>query len=167
VNGTWSFIVEPLDAHRSRLLMRSRAAGQRGWFAGAFDAAVFDAAHFAMERKMMTVLRARAEGRPVSDAGANLEVALWFITFAVLLACAGLVLAGRHWPWRLGIFVTAGVLLQVLTLGQPALWISVPLVLVLVLAAFAPRRISERIRELGAAVRKRWTWARKLQIHEA
>jgi hypothetical protein len=166
VNGTWSFVIEPIDGRTSRLLIRSRASGQPGWLGRAFNVAVFEPAHFAMERKMMTVLKARAEGRQVSEGQANLEVALWFVTFGVLLSCAALVVAGRRWRQRLGAFVAAGLLLQYLTLGQPPTWISGPLVLMLVLVALAPRWISERTRELVRDWPKRWTAARRLQTHK-
>ena len=72
VIGTWAFIIEPLPDGRTRLLVRER---DRGWFRlaaprhsgllralGAFiDYGVGEPLHFAMVRKMMLGLKARAE----------------------------------------------------------------------------------------------------------
>lgn len=57
--GTWTFILEPVDEHTTRLLVRSRsgASPRLDRFL------LFDPIHFIMERKMMLGIRQRAEGR--------------------------------------------------------------------------------------------------------
>ncbi|MEO8077638.1 MAG: hypothetical protein ABI818_15020 [Acidobacteriota bacterium] len=61
LGGTWTFILEPLDSHTTRLVVRSRgpeaptAAGRLFWIAA------FEPAQFIMERKMMLRLRVLAE----------------------------------------------------------------------------------------------------------
>ena len=73
VIGSWAFVLEPLPAGRTRLLNRERDSG---WLkmalprrsgplrclAGAIDYVVGEPLHFAMVRKMLLGLKARAEG---------------------------------------------------------------------------------------------------------
>jgi hypothetical protein len=57
--GTWAFILEPIDDHTTRLLIRSRS----GRTASLDRFVVFDPIHFILERKMMLGIRQRAEGK--------------------------------------------------------------------------------------------------------
>lgn len=56
--GTWAFVLEPIDEYSTRLIVRTRshAWGSRTLFV------LFDPAHFVMERKMLLGIKARAEG---------------------------------------------------------------------------------------------------------
>jgi hypothetical protein len=62
----WSFHVEPLDSQRTRLIVRSRGTYKRpdlkfpplNWF---YWQAIFEPAHFIMERGMMRGIKHRAE----------------------------------------------------------------------------------------------------------
>jgi hypothetical protein len=57
--GTWSFILEPIDDHTTRFIIRSRS----GASARLDRFLVFDPIHFIMERKMMLGIRDRAEAK--------------------------------------------------------------------------------------------------------
>ena len=57
--GAWALILEPVDDHTTRLLVRSRSG--RAVSPGRF--LVFDPIHFIMERKMMLGIRERVESR--------------------------------------------------------------------------------------------------------
>lgn len=59
-SSTWAFIVEPLDAHRCRLVVRSRVS--------AWDARLQGPVQFVMQRRMMLGVKQRAEGFPVDGA---------------------------------------------------------------------------------------------------
>ncbi|HEX6899255.1 MAG TPA: hypothetical protein VF789_06055 [Thermoanaerobaculia bacterium] len=59
--GTWAFILEPVNQTTTRLIVRSRS----GFKAGPLRFLVFDPVHFIMERKMMLGIRDRVEARPV------------------------------------------------------------------------------------------------------
>jgi hypothetical protein len=149
VDGSWSFIVEPVGSDRSRLVIRSRAAGGLPLMPAVLTAALFDPAHYVMERRMMEVLKARAEGQPVSTARDNLQVVLWAVTFLAWL-CAGVAIVLRRQPWRrLAVFLAAGLVFQLLTLTQPSPWLGVPLVLLVLLAGSFPRRFLQ-LRQAGA-----------------
>jgi hypothetical protein len=133
-DGTWAFVVQPIDRATSRLVIRGRARGTLGLLGAGFQRSIFEPIHFAMERKMMEGIKARAEDRPVSERRDGIQVLLWALTFGLFAASAVLVLEGRAWRWHLGTFVAAGLLFALLTLVQPGVWIGVPLVLGLALA---------------------------------
>jgi hypothetical protein len=145
VDGSWSFVVEPLSQQSTRLLIRSRSAGGLSPVAAAFGWGFFEPAHFVMERRMMEVIKARAEGRPVSALGDTVQVLVWFAALALMVASALAVLRGSEPLRRLASFAAAGVLLLLLPFTQPTPWLGAPLVLAVVLVAFAPnRRLSRR-----------------------
>jgi hypothetical protein len=127
-DGTWAFVVEPVDAQTSRLVVRGRARGSIGLLGAAFERSIFEPLHFAMERKMMEGIKARAEGGLVSKVRDDLQIVLWTITFSLLVASAALVIRGRDWPRRCAVFTAAGVLFAILTLVQPNLLLGIPLV---------------------------------------
>lgn len=130
-DGTWAFIVEPINKATSRFIMRGRAQGSLGLLGAAFERSIFEPIHFAMERKMMEGIKARAEGHHVSKAIDDLQVVLWAVTFFAFIATAALVLKGRDWRRRVVTFGVAGMLFALLTLVQPSVFIGVPLVLAL------------------------------------
>lgn len=76
-DGTWAFVLEPLDARNTRLIVRSRNYSQPAWMAPVFSV---EPIHFIMERKMLLGIKERAErawasrgaevdGRPAADRG--------------------------------------------------------------------------------------------------
>lgn len=56
-NGTWAFLLDPVDEQTTRLVVRSRSGPK----ADPFRFLVFDPIHFLMEQKMMRGIRDRAE----------------------------------------------------------------------------------------------------------
>lgn len=60
-DGTWAFILEPVDADTTRLVVRSRGPAAPTLLGRLFWIAVFEPAHFIMERKMMLRLKTLAE----------------------------------------------------------------------------------------------------------
>ena len=61
-DGSWSFVLEPIDGRTTRFLVRGAAAGKRSIAGSLFDHVIFDPVHFVMERKMMEGMKLRAEG---------------------------------------------------------------------------------------------------------
>lgn len=59
--GTWAFILVPIDGDRTRLVVRSRGPEAPTLLGRLFWMAVFEPAHFMMERKMMLRVKALAE----------------------------------------------------------------------------------------------------------
>jgi hypothetical protein len=60
-SGTWTFILDPINHHTTRLILRSRGARDESFAAMLFGRLVFDPVHFVMERKMMLGIKQRAE----------------------------------------------------------------------------------------------------------
>ena len=123
-DGSWSFILEPIDASTTRLLVRGRSAGGRSLPGLAFDRFVFEPAHFVMERRTMIGIKQLAEGGSRHRVQNHAHVVLWTIVFALFVAALLKVLIGRRWRRALLTVVTAGVVFQILTLRQPPLWVG-------------------------------------------
>ncbi len=128
-DGSWSFVVQPIDGGSSRLLFRGRAVGPLQSFATVFNVAVFEPVHFAMERRTMEGIKALAEGRKPSAVRDGVQVALWAILFVAFVVSGALVLAGRNVGRHLVTFTASGFLFQLLTLTQPSPFIGVALLL--------------------------------------
>lgn len=117
-NGSWAFIVQPLDRSTTRLLFRGRGA-RRSWAGVAFDRSIFEPVHFAMERRTLIGIKQLAEGQSRRRWENHLQVVLWTITFGVFVWSAVLVVRRREWQIPLVAFVSSAVVFQILTLGQP------------------------------------------------
>ncbi|WP_224268938.1 hypothetical protein [Haloprofundus salinisoli] len=65
--GTWTFVLEPIAAETTRLLVRSRAAPIRSRVGRLLYFLVYEPVHFLMERKMLLSLKARAERAPLDS----------------------------------------------------------------------------------------------------
>ncbi|HEY6877996.1 MAG TPA: hypothetical protein VI299_08245, partial [Polyangiales bacterium] len=121
-DGSWAFILRPIDAHSTRLIVRGRGTAQHDTVRRAFDVFVFEPAHFMMEHKMMDGIKARAEGRHGSALTDALELVMYASCF--FLFCTAAIRLVR-WPiarrWVL-VIVSAGLAFQLLTFLQPP-WI--------------------------------------------
>jgi hypothetical protein len=60
-SGTWGFLVEPIDARRTRLIARSRAGTRKDVAARVADLGFWEPAHFVMERRMLMTIKRLAE----------------------------------------------------------------------------------------------------------
>jgi hypothetical protein len=120
-DGSWSFVVKPIGDEKSRLLVRSRAGGERSLAGEAFDLLVFEPMHFTMERNMMENIKAHAEGKAVFAAADTLEVLLWTITVALGMLAAVRMFRDERWGRQIGVVVAAALVLQILTFIQPSL----------------------------------------------
>lgn len=61
LGGTWTFILVAVDAHTTRLVVRSRGPEAPTFLGRLFWVMVFEPAHFIMERKMILSIRTLAE----------------------------------------------------------------------------------------------------------
>ncbi len=103
LNPLWGpFAAEPLGPSQTRLLVRS-VGGARGPVAAFLLGLFFDPIHFTMEKRMITSVKAAAEGRPPFSAPGTVVA---FIGFALASAAA------------------AGV---ILTRKRMKIWIAVPI----------------------------------------
>jgi len=60
-HGSWAFILRPLDARKTRLMIRARGNKPANPAMKIFHYGFFEPAHFIMERKMLLTLKKRAE----------------------------------------------------------------------------------------------------------
>jgi hypothetical protein len=127
-NGSWSFILEPVDDHSTRLLIRGRGEPRRSLLGVAFDQAIFEPIHFMMERRMMIGLKQLAETGTRHRAWNNVHIALWVITGVLGLLAAVRVLRRDRWASPLAALLVAAAIFQILTLGQPPLGVGLLLV---------------------------------------
>jgi hypothetical protein len=151
-DGSWAFIVNPIDARSSRLLFRGRAVGDLRPMVAAFNVAVFEPVHFAMERRTMEGIKAIAEGHPPSPLRDDIQVGLWTILFAGFLVSGGMVLAGRGVAHHLVTFVGCGLLFQFLTLVQPSPILGV----ILVAVTIRPGALVASYRRLAWPASRAW-----------
>jgi hypothetical protein len=140
-DGSWSFVLEPLGDSATRLLIRGRGAPGRSLLGVAFDRSIFEPKHFVMERRTMIGIKQLAEGRSRDRVMNDIHVALWAVTFGLLVAAVAMVLR-RVEDWRrpLAGFVIAAVVFQILTLGQPPIAIGIVLVTVVGAVLWSPVR---------------------------
>ena len=151
--GLWSLEVRATGASSSRLIASGFGSSPPSLIGAAFNRTVFEPMHFAMERRMLKGIARLAEGAPISASQDVAMVVLWALTFMVFIASALLALFGQRWRLRLLNFVAAGLVFQVLTLGQPSLLLGVPLVAGLLLLTWAPRReLGEQLKRLAPII---------------
>jgi hypothetical protein len=135
-DGSWSFVLEPIDGRTTRFLIRGRLASGRSTAGLAFDGLFFEPVHFFMERRMMLGIKALAEGRDRGRATNHAHIALWVVGFTLAVGAAVLILRRRDWLRPLVTFLAAALVFQMLTLGQPPLVVGV-LLTALVAGLFA------------------------------
>jgi hypothetical protein len=155
-NGSWTFVLDPVDTRSARLLIRGRGEARPSLLGLTFDRAIFEPIHFAMERRMMMGLKQLAETGARNRFVNHVYIALW-LTTAVLGLLAAIAVIRRHrWIRALAAFVMAAAVFQVLTLGQPPLIVAI----LLVAAALAMLRTSAPSQRttIGAA--------RPVQLHQ-
>lgn len=62
-SGTWGLYLKEVDEKTTRLIIRNRGAGGSGPLGWFVNYAIFEPAHFVMERKMMLGIKERAEAQ--------------------------------------------------------------------------------------------------------
>jgi len=127
-DGSWSFVVRPIDDSTSRLLVRGRGAPGRSLLGLAFDQSIFEPVHFVMERRTMIGIKQLAEGESRQRLLNHVQVVLWTITFGLFIAAAVQVLRSGGRRRAVAATLVSAAVFQVLTLGQPPLFLGVTLV---------------------------------------
>lgn len=129
-DGSWSFVLVPVNDSTTRLLVRGRGAPGRSLLGVAFDRSIFEPMHFVMEKRMMIGIGQLAEGDSRHRVLNNVQVVLWFATFAMFVVGLASVFVRPAWKRALSGTVAAAVVFQVLTLGQPPVDVGILLVLI-------------------------------------
>lgn len=126
-NGSWTFILSPIDAKSTRLIIRGRGTGLRSLLGLTFDRSIFEPMHFAMEKRQMIGIKQLAEGRDRGRIENHAMVVLWFLTGIGFAVGTFMVLAGKAWPRSLLMVFLMGLLFQIFTLAQPPLILAAPM----------------------------------------
>lgn len=110
-SSTWAFIVEPVDAGRSRVVVRSRGHGLAARLQGP--------AQFVMQRRMLVGIKQRAEGTWKPSLTDVLVPLSWFTAVAIAGVHAARVRRGGPDSTRAGLRMgLCGVMAQILLFGD-------------------------------------------------
>ena len=139
-DGSWSFVLEPIDERTTRFIVRGRGAAGRAIAWLAFDRAIFEPMHFAMERRMMIGIKQLAEGRSRARFSNHVQIALWTTVLIVFVTTLIRVIRGRDWQRPLVLMAAAAVVFQFLTLRQPPLIVGIACTALLVWQHAVTRR---------------------------
>jgi hypothetical protein len=146
IEGSWAFVLEPVDASRTRLIVRGRTTPAQTASVRGFDRVVFSPMHFVMERRMMLGLQALAEGRGRGRLINHTRVIVWTLMLASVVIAVVAVLTTRFW-WRwLMLLAAAAVAFEYLTLRQPAVVVDLACLVGLALASWTILRAARRPR---------------------
>lgn len=129
-DGSWSFELVPTGTDSTRLFVRGRGAPHRSLWGEAFDRAIFEPLHFVMEKRMMLGLRDLAEGHTRRRLENHVHIALWAITVLTMLAAVMAGMRRAHITGAVAAFTVAGLVFQILTLGQPPVAIGAALTVI-------------------------------------
>jgi len=123
-DASQAFLLDPVDASNTRLIMRGRGPIPASWGWRLFDAAVFQPAHFVMERRMMLTIKALAEGDDPDESADILQAALWLIiglSCAISLAAA---IFSAGWRRAMLAFSAGAAVLAIAMLTQPPVLVT-------------------------------------------
>jgi hypothetical protein len=134
---TWAFIIDPVDANASRLIVRSRG--------DSVSARVQEPVQFVMQRRLMLGIADRAEGVSITRAE-SWEPILWLLAGGMLVIAAVRVLVQRT-RWLLPLVVTGAsvAVLFGLMFWRPPFVIAVVLDLLLAVALLSATRTEARV----------------------
>jgi hypothetical protein len=128
-NGSWSFVLVPIDASHTRFIVRGRGTSGRSLLGLGFDRAIFEPIHFVMERRMMIGLKDLAETGTRHRVVNHILVVCWTLTFLVMIIAFGRSLRTDRWIPVLLTFGAAAGVFQILTFGQPPVLLAAGLTL--------------------------------------
>jgi hypothetical protein len=137
-DSRWNFYIMPIDDSHTRLLIRGQAPVSNSVLGRTFNFAIFDPAHFVMEKRMMIGIKQLSEGRSRDRLWNHVQVLLWVVTFALWIVSIFLTVRRRIWLRSFGAFISAAIVFQILTLAQPSVWIGLLLVFLLCWMLWGP-----------------------------
>jgi len=118
-NGTWSFILVPVDGKTTRLIVRGRRIESPNQSIGFLYGSVVDPGQFILERRMMVSIKERAEGKLQPQTDDIVQVLLWIAAVFGLLIATILVLVQKKWKLPLIIALATVLIIWYLCFLQP------------------------------------------------
>ncbi len=123
-SGSWVWVLEPLDAHHTRLITRLR--GTYEWTSPFVLLQLWvDWGDLPFMRKSMLGIKQRAEGEITDSYASDLaEGVLWGVALVVFWAAVVLIMLRREWwrPWIVAL--AAAVVFTVIFYARPPLWLG-------------------------------------------
>lgn len=126
--GSWTFVLKPISAANTRMIVRGRMAPGRPVAWRLFDQLIFEPAHFVMERRMMIGLKQLAEGDSRHRVVNHFQSMLWTLALGLVAAAFVFVFRRRRWVRAVVALAAGAIVFAVLTLGQPSIGIAIMLV---------------------------------------
>jgi hypothetical protein len=148
-DGSWSFVVEPVDESTSRILVRGRGAAGRSLLGTAFDQSIFEPAHFVMERRMLIGIKDLAETGNRARNENHVNVVLWMIVLGLFVTAAIKLLRDPDWRRPLAGLLASAAVFQILTFLQPPLIIAFLLVGMVCAVLWSPVTKQSRVEVAG------------------
>jgi hypothetical protein len=142
--ASWTFVLEPIDAGTTRLLIRGRGLARPSLLGVTFDRAIFEPIHFVMERRMMLGLKELAETGARSRRLNHVHILLWIIAAGLGGIAAWRVLTRPLRTHPLPGLVVSAITFQVLTLAQPPLLLGLALVIVTALIVYRSGALDDK-----------------------
>ncbi len=133
-NGTWSFILVPVDGKTTRLVVRGWRIESQDPVIRLLYGSVVDSGQFILERKMMVGIKERAEGKIQSQTDDIFQVLLWMAAFFGLVIAIILVLVQKKWKLPLIIALATVLILWYLCFLQPPILQGILLDLAILMA---------------------------------
>jgi hypothetical protein len=118
-NGTWSFILVPVDGKTTRLIIRGRRIENPDRVIRLSYGSVVDSVQFILERKMMVGIKERAEGNLQPQTDDIVQVLLWIAAFFGLVMAIILVIVQKKWKLPLIIAIATVLIIWYLCFLQP------------------------------------------------
>lgn len=144
--GTWTWVLEPLDATHTRLITRMRSSYDWTSPMIPFDLWL-DWGDFPFMRKSLLGIEQRAEGE-IRDSFASdtAEGVQWAVAFLAFVAAVVLMMRRREWwrPWAVGLASAA--VFALIFYGRPPLWLGTLLEVALLLALIWSVRATTSLR---------------------
>lgn len=124
IGWTWIWTLSPAGTDSTRLHVRARIKplGAMSEVPAAVGFLI-DVGGFVMERKMITGIKLRAEGRVEGAYVQPLEIVVWLLALAVGITAGVRYMRVRAWWEPLAVALAAVLILLLFTFGQPPLWL--------------------------------------------
>jgi hypothetical protein len=128
---TWLWFLSPTEDGQTRLVVRMNIEPEKSLSIPAPAMWIMDAGGFVMEQNMLQGIKLRAEGGREFRFIEVIEIAIWLVTLLIGLIAAWLFITQPKWPLPFSTGIDVIIVLIVFTFVQPAIWIRLLLMLVL------------------------------------
>lgn len=127
---TWAFLLIPVEAQSTRLLVRYRTAYPPTLANQLFQRLFVQPASLFMQKRMLIGIQQRAEGTFVSATSDNIQIILWLVLAVIWAFTLLLILFRRRWLRFFLVGVFTGLMLLGFIAWQPPVFAGILLVII-------------------------------------